>query len=332
MRKRKKPRISNTDMDQINNTIQVQNVKQEIVKEEIITNSGGSILKEEIIKDTKERLKIHDNDIEDNGLVTLIYESETPQILSLIEGATQGNPIILEELEDEDDDGNVEVIKSLFVGECSNSKAGNRITIEIDDELGNYPPVFICEICTDSIPVHDKFRIKDCGHFYCSMCVAHYVASKIEENVTRISCPVSGCHGTLEPQNCRGILPKQVFDRWGDALCEGVILDWQKFYCPFKDCSALLIDDDGGGKFGGGVIRESECPNCRRLFCVQCKVPWHPDVDCADFQKLNVDEREREDILLINLAKNKSWTRCPKCKFYVERIDGCFFIHCRLVF
>ncbi|KAL3622788.1 hypothetical protein CASFOL_033396 [Castilleja foliolosa] len=66
------------------------------------------------------------------------------------------------------------------------------------------------------------------------------------DNVIAINCPVSDCKGSLEPQHCSSILPKQVFDRWSDALCEAVILATEKFYCPFKDCSALLVDDKNG--------------------------------------------------------------------------------------
>lgn len=86
------------------------------------------------------------------------------------------------------------------------------------------------------------------------------------------------------------ILPPDVFDKWGSALCESQILASEKFYCPFKDCSALMIDDGGGGG-GGGAVVEAECPNCNRLFCARCKVPWHPGIQCSEFQKLNKDER-----------------------------------------
>lgn len=33
--------------------------------------------------------------------------------------------------------------------------------------------------------------------------------------------------------------------------------------------------------------------------------------------------------MLMNLAKSKKWMRCPKCKFYVERSEGCLFMRCR---
>lgn len=190
----------------------------------------------------------------------------------------------------------------------------------------NVNPTFLCEICIEPKNQNKGFSIKGCSHSYCTDCMAKYVASKLQENVTNIKCPVFDCVGLLEPEYCRSILPKEVFDRWGNALCEAVILGSEKFYCPYKDCSAMLVDD------GKEVIKESECPNCWRLFCVQCKVPWHPDIECVEFQKLNKDEREREDIMLMNLAQNKHWRRCPNCKFYVEKSEGCLYMKCRSVF
>ncbi|VFQ94267.1 unnamed protein product [Cuscuta campestris] len=96
----------------------------------------------------------------------------------------------------------------------------------------------------------------------------------------------------------------------------------EKFYCPFKDCSALLVDEKA-------EIEESECPECRRLFCAKCQVPWHSEISCSDFQELNLNERQREDIQMMNLAQGKEWKRCPNCRIFVERISGCGFMSCR---
>ncbi|XP_024179433.1 probable E3 ubiquitin-protein ligase RNF217 isoform X1 [Rosa chinensis] len=196
------------------------------------------------------------------------------------------------------------------VGESSNSNSKKD-------------PSFLCEICAEPKSRSESFGIKDCSHSYCTECMIKYVASKLQENVTFIKCPVPDCKGLLEPEYCRPILPPEVFERWGSALCEAVILGSEKFYCPFKDCSGMLIDD------GKEVVRESECPNCWRMFCAQCKVPWHAGIDCAEFQKLNKDERAKEDIMLRKLAQNKEWKRCPKCRFYVEKSEGCMFMNCR---
>ncbi|KAF8025932.1 hypothetical protein BT93_F2688 [Corymbia citriodora subsp. variegata] len=199
------------------------------------------------------------------------------------------------------------------------------LVIEADQPSNSEPgPPFTCEICVELRTNSDLFRIKGCSHAYCSDCVTKYVTAKLDDNVTRIDCPVSGCGGFLELEYCRSILPSEVFDRWGNALCEGLILEAERFYCPFKDCSALLIND------GGEVVRESECPSCRRLFCGQCRVPWHAGVECQEFQELNEGERmSEEDMLLMQLAEKKQWRRCPKCRFIVQKKSGCAFVKCR---
>ncbi|XP_062080609.1 E3 ubiquitin-protein ligase RSL1-like [Humulus lupulus] len=182
---------------------------------------------------------------------------------------------------------------------------------------------FVCEICAEPKSGSESFSIKGCSHSYCSRCMVRYVASKLQDNITRIDCPVSGCNGSLEPEYCHSILLPEVFDRWGTTLSEALILGTEKFYCAYKNCSVMLIDD------GKEVIMNSECPSCYRMFCAQCKVPWHEGIECVEFQKLNKDEREKEDIMLKNLAQNKQWKRCPTCKYYVERSSSCLFIQCR---
>ncbi|KAM7257532.1 hypothetical protein ACFE04_013273 [Oxalis oulophora] len=203
------------------------------------------------------------------------------------------------------------------IGQSSNSKLDGII----DDDSIDIS--FMCEICAEFKSVTQSFDIKGCNHSYCKECVSKYVASKLEESITNIRCPVTDCTGLLDPEHCRGILSQDLFNRWGHALCEGMILESQKFYCPFKDCSVLLINE------GGNVVMESECPYCWRLFCARCKVPWHGGIECADFQKLNKDERQSEDIMLMKLAEEKKWKRCPACKFYVEKSSGCMFMRCR---
>ncbi|CAH9113596.1 unnamed protein product [Cuscuta europaea] len=204
----------------------------------------------------------------------------------------------------------------------SNSKP---LYIEIDDD-GDDDDVaamtFICQICFDAKQLNKNFRITGCNHSYCSDCISKYVASKLQDNIWLINCPNPGCKGILEPPHCASILPRKVFDRWGDALCEALLSASEKFYCPFKDCSALLLDDNHN-------VVHSKCPECRRLFCARCKVPWHSNIACSEFQKLHKDEREREDIQLMNLAKGKQWKRCPNCRAYVERSVGCAFMICR---
>jgi len=50
---------------------------------------------------------------------------------------------------------------------------------------------------------------------------------------------------------------------------------------------------------------------------------------CEEFQKLNAEERGREDVMLRNLAKQMMWKRCPTCGFYVAKTSGCMYMKCR---
>jgi E3 ubiquitin-protein ligase RNF144 len=178
----------------------------------------------------------------------------------------------------------------------------------------------------ETVHIGEFFPIDGCTHTFCTSCVSQYIAAKVEQNVLSIGCPDPGCKdGVLHLDVCRDVIPAQLFQRWGAALCDSS-LGSLKFYCPFKECSALLVHDPGHGE---AVITNVECPHCCRMFCAQCKVPWHDGVTCTEFQRLGKDERGREDLLLRKVAQKSKWQRCPKCKIYVERIEGCVHIICR---
>ncbi|EOA33020.1 hypothetical protein CARUB_v10016351mg [Capsella rubella] len=194
------------------------------------------------------------------------------------------------------------------------------------------PSRMLCNICMDEKPSSDIFRgTTNCTHSYCTDCTVRYVATKIKENAARIKCPDVECTSLIEPYACRDLIPKDVFDRWEKILCESLISSWEKFYCPFKDCSGMMVNDGGGD----ANVTQTECPSCHRLFCVQCKVAWHAGIGCEEFQRFGNAKKkssDEEDALLIQMAKNKQWRRCPRCKYYVDKVDGCLHINCRCGF
>lgn len=185
--------------------------------------------------------------------------------------------------------------------------------------------MFHCPICMEAIRIQDGFNINPCDHTFCISCMIRYITVRTEENAVSIPCPIPDCKATsMDPVTCQHILPEDTFNRWSLALCE-LSLGLKKFYCPFKDCSALLINE------GEEMITNSECPHCNRMVCARCNVPWHGDMSCEEYERLGEDEQGREDLMLRNLAKDKRWQRCPKCKMYVEKIDGCMFMKCRYI-
>ncbi|KAJ1268692.1 hypothetical protein BS78_07G154400 [Paspalum vaginatum] len=191
---------------------------------------------------------------------------------------------------------------------------------------------FFCKICMDAVPPSDAHRSsRGCAHAFCGGCLARYVGAKIQDRIGEVRCPDERCGGVLDPELCQGILPREVFERWGAALCESMLLGAKRVYCPYRDCLAMMLVDDGGDVRGD--VAESECPSCRRLFCARCAVaPWHAGVTCAEYGRLRKGDRGREDMLLIEMAKGKKWKRCLKCEYFVEKRDGCLHITCRCGF
>ena len=175
----------------------------------------------------------------------------------------------------------------------------------------------LCEICMDKKTKAEIFMSNNCSHFYCHVCISNHVAAKVSQNILKVKCPDLGCNSFLEPQNCGSFIPRTVLDRWEAALCESVIRS-KTIYCPFKDCSAPLVDD------AKEVVTSAECPHCHRLFCAQCCVPWHAGSKCKSKNSDNMDKKFME------LAKTEKWQKCPKCRFYVQRTKGCESITCRL--
>ncbi|KAI3873856.1 hypothetical protein MKX03_010826 [Papaver bracteatum] len=156
----------------------------------------------------------------------------------------------------------------------------------------------VCKICMEVTPrFHMGKSTNKCSHTCCPKCITKHIATKLKDN----------------PEDT---ISHKVLDRWENALCESSVL---ASHCPFKDCSVMLVNDEDRE-----IVRSTECPRCNRMFCAQCEVPWHSDLTCDDFQEIK--RGTEEDMLLINLAKNQKWTRCPSCRFYV---DGCPHITCR---
>ncbi|XP_062088481.1 E3 ubiquitin-protein ligase RSL1-like [Humulus lupulus] len=206
--------------------------------------------------------------------------------------------------------------------------------VKLEKEEGESSSLVVegfCPICSEPKPAGAMFRNDKCSHSFCSDCIGRYVVLKIQDNISVVKCPHPNCGGVLEPQLCRSIVPEQVFGRWENALCESLILGAKKIYCPFKDCLAMMVDD------GEESVTVSECPSCNRLFCAQCNVSWHEGSECGEFQSVaksvgTMSSSEKEEKMVIELAKNKQWRRCPSCSFYVEKTGGCVHISCRSIF
>ncbi|XP_026396416.1 probable E3 ubiquitin-protein ligase RNF217 [Papaver somniferum] len=201
---------------------------------------------------------------------------------------------------------------------------------------------FTCEICVETVPMKRKFKNMEtnaCLHPYCTNCVAKYIQAKlVEHNISEIKCPNTDCNILLDASLCQSALPKKVFENWCRVLCgSAVLLDSSKgglahgrSYCPYRDCLELVLNEcvtDSHSSNNTGITK-SNCPNCKKLFCFQCMVPWKENHRCIGRTETVIDI-DSNDVLFIEILKLKKWRRCPACHHYVERNEGCRWVTCR---
>ncbi|XP_076886758.1 uncharacterized protein LOC143536708 [Bidens hawaiensis] len=179
----------------------------------------------------------------------------------------------------------------------------------------------VCKICFENHESRQMFKNPTCSHWFCYNCTIRYATTKIQEHNRTIACPGINCSSALDFNSLRVIIPRVTLVKWDELLCESSICESNKLYCPFTDCSVLLINDDTSNS-----ITKIDCPMCRRSFCASCRVPWHSEFSCKEFGKL---KETGDDEMAVALVEKKMWKKCPNCNFFVEKTEGCSHITCR---
>ncbi|KAK1366997.1 putative E3 ubiquitin-protein ligase RNF217 [Heracleum sosnowskyi] len=199
---------------------------------------------------------------------------------------------------------------------------------ELDSEIeiassSTNPSEILCEICMEYRETWQMFINSTCSHSFCYDCTRQYIETKVQDRVNIVTCPAVKCSTAIDSGACRWMLSEDIIIRWDESLCTSLIEESQKLYCPYRDCSMLLLNDSGE------YIAETNCPVCQRSFCARCQVPWHSEFTCQEFVKLNRKKKRGDHLMVKKIAKKQNWRKCPSCKFYIEKTEGCDHITCR---
>ncbi|KAL5711277.1 RBR-type E3 ubiquitin transferase [Ranunculus cassubicifolius] len=189
----------------------------------------------------------------------------------------------------------------------------------------------LCSICFENVDVGNMFVIDSCLHRYCRHCMKQHVEAKLLNGMLP-HCPHEGCNTQLDTRMCRRFLPVELLEMMNKRIMESSIPVAEKIYCPYPTCSALMseveVSRQNSDVFLENAQSARKCIKCNGLFCINCKVPWHINVNCRDYKRSN-SNADPNDAKLKSLAQAKSWRQCSECSFIIERTDGCYHITCR---
>ncbi|KAL0377063.1 UNVERIFIED_CONTAM: putative O-methyltransferase 3 [Sesamum calycinum] len=117
---------------------------------------------------------------------------------------------------------------------------------------------FTCGIRLESKPSCQKFEHTNnyFAHEFCMSCVTRHIQAKLEGNISTINCPELTCDQTLDPVDCQAMIPPRLFIQWCDCLCRSVVSGSEKCYCPYMDCSEMILNECYE------TVKRCLCPGC----------------------------------------------------------------------
>jgi len=161
-----------------------------------------------------------------------------------------------------------------------------------------------CTACGDKDSA-SAMAVLPCGHAYCSICVADAFKHALAAGKVFICCNKTPAPIEVATQ----FLPFDFVTQYRVKMEERATLN--PIYCAKPGCAAFIPPSNLKGPM-------ATCGKCGFVSCSLCKNPEHKGVCPPDQLGLK----------LMNLAGNKNWIQCTRCKAVVERDEGCLHMTC----
>ena len=171
-----------------------------------------------------------------------------------------------------------------------------------------------CGLCYEKISKKDKSNnTLPCGDLYCNHCWFNYLKTLISESkVDEIKCMNHECYDIIPEKfilkhisNDEHLLEK--YKRFKKRV--EIFKDKNKKICPNPDCDSFLQKSE--------LTKYVQCENGHE-YCFECLKPPHGDEQC----NYNIDKQFME------WKEGKRVKRCPRCKMYTEKNEGCNHMTC----
>ncbi|XP_074144177.1 E3 ubiquitin-protein ligase RNF144A isoform X2 [Sminthopsis crassicaudata] len=189
-------------------------------------------------------------------------------------------------------------------------------------------PLVSCKLCLGEYPLEQMTTIAQCQCIFCTLCLKQYVELLIKEGLeTAISCPDAACpkRGHLQENEIECMVASEIMQRYKKLQFEReVLLDPCRTWCPSSTCQAVCQLQDMGPQTPQLV----QCKACNMEFCSSCKANWHPGQSCQETMPVTFLPGETSSSFKID-EEDAPIKRCPKCRVYIERDEGCAQMMCK---
>ena len=180
-----------------------------------------------------------------------------------------------------------------------------------------------CEICLEEFSLLDFTNyFLNCNCIIHNVCFDNMVKAAIESNNLPLKCP--NCKTPVHPNfiedSLRNINP-QLMEKYEHFSMNNFLLNNNDEYssCPTPGCEYMFFFHPGEFNF--------LCPLCNKNYCLNCKDEWHRGMTCQQYK----DSRDvsKLDNQFFQFVKGAKFKMCPRCKFWVEKNQGCNHMKCR---
>lgn len=171
----------------------------------------------------------------------------------------------------------------------------------------------ICQICFDEMS-SKTFQLK-CAHLFCKECIMEYLKEEINNSrVAKINCPYPKCKQQFTENNITDLLSKEYVTKYKRFIFREKFKSGPSYVsCPILNCDGYAKSKKSSSK----QVR-LEC-NYGHPFCSQCNQAWHYEEPCTNDQEIK-DFATYSGFIL---------KKCPKCKAWTEKNEGCNHMHCQ---
>ena len=191
-------------------------------------------------------------------------------------------------------------------------------TLKLSNKYYNYDRSlyenFNCGICEEKISHLDVNKIKtSCKHYFCLDCWQEYLKEKITNGkVIKIKCMEHECTHILDEKFIKKIIEsdENLLKKYEKFLSSKKLLDSNKKikFCPHPDCDGYAEKK---------TSKYVEC-NYGHKFCFVCGEKPHGWKACSKMIDKGFEEWKTNHLV----------KRCPYCKYWTEKTDGCNHMTC----